>query len=472
MKAFIFCVLIIAGSLVLAQDTIYLSKSEPFAEVLGSATGSSALVLAKDVFLVAYNDGIITGGTIKLGRVQEDSIVAFVDSVDFAPSPGPGMISMSKLNESAFILSFTLNDRIYVRSGEIVDKSLILLGEIRKIESGAVSRFSQLAFSGNLFITAYYDRATEKGSCALGTIGEHLEIEIDSTYQFTDSGIPDTSLIAIDTLSKSSFVLSYGSSYGKSIIVSMDEDRALSFGTPFTFASNKVREINVLGLRENLFALVYDDEYEGKRRGVVILGRVDDAGIISHSEKYVFDEDWPSGISAIKLLRHEFMISYNGGWNDWHGYLVRARVAGDSVDFVNKVMFNSEPSLSSLSPMATFDGQDFMVIYLNRNTYRGFARLGSTIEFGRLSSFRNTSLPIFNIYPNPASHILHVQWASPGAIPAEVSLKVIDMSGRTVLSRKLETSRTTVELGDLQKGLYLLQLSDGKNVLTQKFIVN
>jgi len=473
---FLVLVMLIPEQFLLSQDTIYLSEPEQYTALLGSSTGSSVLALSQDLFLVAYNDGNSTGGTIKLGRVQEDSVIVFVDSVAFVPTPDPGQVSISKLSESRFILSFTLNERIYVRSGEVVDKALIMLGEIRKIESGPVSGFSQVTFAENLFITAYYDGASGMGTCALGSIGEDLEIDMDSTYLFTDSGISDTTIIALDTLSKSGFVISYGNAQGKSLLVSMDEDRVLSFGTPYTFASNPVHELNVVGLRAGLFVLVFDDENEGKRRGAVMLGTREESGMISYTEKFFFDNEKPSGISAIRLLPHEFMISYNGGWNDWHGYLIRARVVGGSVSFIDKVMFNPEPSLISLSPLARFDGQDFMVIYLNRNTYKGHARLGSTIEFGRLSSVAHFADPGFRIYPNPTSDVLYVQWLGSEGKTGDVSLKLIDMSGRTVLRKEfspaqITSDRLTIDLGDLQEGIYLIQLSDGKNFATQKLIV-
>jgi len=455
----------------LAQDTLYLSKPSLYAGSLGSPTGSDVLALTADLYLVAYNDGSNSGGTMKLGRVLEDSVISFVDSVEFAPPPGPGMISMSKLSASSFILSFILNERIYIRTGEVVDKALIILGEIRKMESGPVSRFSQLAFAGNSFLITYADGESESGRCALGSIGENLEIEIDSIYYFTDASIPDTTLIAMDTLSGSRAVLSYGASAGTTRVVSLDEDRVLSFGSAHKFSSNQVHELHVLGLKEGLFALVYDDESEGKRRGTVNLGETDTSGAISYSKKYFFEEDRPSGISAIKLLPHEFVISYNGGWNDWYGYLVRTRVVGDSVVFNHRAMFNPEPALNSLSPVARFDGQDFIVTYLNRNTYKGYARLASTIEFGRLSSLRENTPPAFSIYPNPTSGLLHIQWIGSEFIPEEISLRLIDISGRTVLSTKHSASQPTLDLSHLQKGLYLLQLSFGKKVETQKVVV-
>jgi len=346
-----------------------------------------------------------------------------------------------------------------------------MLGEIRKIISGAVSGFSQATAAGNLFLTAYYDGESEMGCCAFGSIGENLEIELDSIYQFSDTSIPDSTGIAIDTLSKSSFVISYGAATGKSLLVFLEEDGFLSFGSPATFASNGVHEINVLGLREDKFALVYDDASEGKRRGTVLLGSVDEYGAISYSEKFFFENDRPSGISARKLLPWEFIISYNGGWNDWFGYVIKARVEGGKVSFANKVMFNPEPALLSVSPLTPFDGQDFMVIYLNRNTYRGFAKLGTTIKFGRPSPVASFARPAFTIYPNPASDILHIQWSGTDDFRGDISIALMDMSGRIVRSKACHTSQTTFDLGGLQKGLYLIQISDGQGVAIEKVIL-
>ena len=133
--------------------------------------------------------------------------------------------------------------------------------------------------------------------------------------------------------------------------------------------------------------------------------------------------------------------------------------------------FNPEPALTSVSPLARFDGQDFMVTYLNRNNYSGYARLASTIEFGRLSSLQTVEQPAMKIYPNPARDVLHIQWDNQGFSSGSVTLKVLDMQGRTALSGQFRGSQTSISLADLQKGFYLLQLSDGKQTVSQKLIV-
>ena len=77
----------------------------------------------------------------------------------------------------------------------------------------------------------------------------------------------------------------------------------------------------------------------------------------------------------------------------------------------------------------------------------------------------NKSSNVF-ISPNPATNELTVASASHIG-----KIQVIDALGKTVLSHDANyTSQTTINISSLSKGVYFLQINDGTNVSTKKFI--
>ncbi len=451
-----------------SQDTISLTGQELYADMLGSASSSAVIALTPELFLVAYDDRNKEKGMIKMGRIYNDTVITFADSVDFVPYQGVDKVGLSRLSTTRFIISFTLDDRIFLRAGEVIDQALIELGGVHSIKSGAVKNFSLVSFSDERFISAYGDSDSGEGKCTLGTISEDLELSIDSTYRFAGSGFTDTTHIAIDTLSKSSFVISYGNGMGEALLASMDATHMLSFGDPFPFSSNQISNLNVLGITERTFAVVYNDNREKVQKGAVILGTIGAENQISYTGKLFFDDKKPSGISATKLTSYEFIISYNGGWDDWHGYVIRATVLGDTVIFSDNTMFNSEPPSNSLSPLTSLNNRDFLVTYLNRNTFKGYARVGSTNEFIDVTQVEPIPGPSFSLYPNPARDIVHLQWDSP---QGKVVIRVLDINGRTMMSREFRSSHITLPLGNYPKGIYFIQISDGNSVVSRKLLI-
>jgi hypothetical protein len=70
------------------------------------------------------------------------------------------------------------------------------------------------------------------------------------------------------------------------------------------------------------------------------------------------------------------------------------------------------------------------------------------------------------IAPNPATNELFVASASHFG-----KVAVIDALGKTVLSHDANcAAQTTINISSLSKGVYFLQVSDGTNLTTKKFI--
>jgi hypothetical protein len=73
----------------------------------------------------------------------------------------------------------------------------------------------------------------------------------------------------------------------------------------------------------------------------------------------------------------------------------------------------------------------------------------------------------FTLYPNPASNVVTINFDN--AEP--VNLRVFDMSGRQVISLNKINSGYNLPTAGLADGLYLLQVISGKNISTQKLVV-
>ena len=73
-----------------------------------------------------------------------------------------------------------------------------------------------------------------------------------------------------------------------------------------------------------------------------------------------------------------------------------------------------------------------------------------------------------NIYPNPAKDVLNVEM--PDNIPAS-SVAIFSVTGSVVFEQELsEQSSFSLSIGHLQKGIYILHVVSGKEVLVKKFV--
>jgi len=82
---------------------------------------------------------------------------------------------------------------------------------------------------------------------------------------------------------------------------------------------------------------------------------------------------------------------------------------------------------------------------------------------------KNASLEEVTVYPNPAVNNLSVDLR---AISSKVEIRIMDISGRIVVERNNTTSGNIeqFDISNLENGLYIISLNDGKSQKTQKFI--
>ena len=92
----------------------------------------------------------------------------------------------------------------------------------------------------------------------------------------------------------------------------------------------------------------------------------------------------------------------------------------------------------------------------------------SAVTPGEEAIFSIDNLPVFSVQPNPATEVLTVIPIS----SSECSLRLYDMNGKLVRDLNGLQDETRLDVSDLTRGVYFLQVKQGANVKTQKVLIN
>ncbi|MDG1760471.1 MAG: T9SS type A sorting domain-containing protein [Flavobacteriaceae bacterium] len=84
---------------------------------------------------------------------------------------------------------------------------------------------------------------------------------------------------------------------------------------------------------------------------------------------------------------------------------------------------------------------------------------------GNTLSIKKIEIPQFVTYPNPVQNELHVK----GSTSVE-SIVIYDIMGRNVLSRLPNKSEFNLNVSHLKKGVYMIKIKSGDNVITKKLV--
>ncbi|MCT4624153.1 MAG: T9SS type A sorting domain-containing protein [Schleiferiaceae bacterium] len=71
-----------------------------------------------------------------------------------------------------------------------------------------------------------------------------------------------------------------------------------------------------------------------------------------------------------------------------------------------------------------------------------------------------------NIYPNPTTQFLNIDFSE---TPGDLQIQIIDITGKTILSTEIEGLKTKIDVGELNEGLYFVQLSSKNYSFSSKF---
>ncbi|PCH64733.1 MAG: hypothetical protein COC01_10655, partial [Bacteroidetes bacterium] len=73
----------------------------------------------------------------------------------------------------------------------------------------------------------------------------------------------------------------------------------------------------------------------------------------------------------------------------------------------------------------------------------------------------------FKIYPNPANEYLTVNFPSQYK---NICYIIYDLTGRKIANGKISSSKNSIALNHLAKGMYMLCIEDGKHFYYRKFV--
>jgi hypothetical protein len=74
------------------------------------------------------------------------------------------------------------------------------------------------------------------------------------------------------------------------------------------------------------------------------------------------------------------------------------------------------------------------------------------------------------MYPNPSYGYLNIAMENFDGTP--VDMLIYDLKGRQMMSRQLTNAQTTLDVVDLEAGIYVVRLESQGETLTRKFVKN
>ena len=75
----------------------------------------------------------------------------------------------------------------------------------------------------------------------------------------------------------------------------------------------------------------------------------------------------------------------------------------------------------------------------------------------------------FKVYPNPASLFVNIEF---DYLPETgTSIEIIDVNGKSLIKKILESNINTVEISQLPTGIYILKVNNSQHYKTKKLII-
>jgi hypothetical protein len=133
---------------------------------------------------------------------------------------------------------------------------------------------------------------------------------------------------------------------------------------------------------------------------------------------------------------------------------------------------NSNYKASNILP--TDDGGAVMIIrkdprnmYTNMDAY--FIKIGPNGEITSLINLSNEHELTVSIYPNPTSQYVNLEL--PNSIDFITHVEILDMNGKTLSSRNVQSTRAQIDVANLSKGVYfVLAYTQSGMIIKEKFV--
>ncbi|WP_052444423.1 M4 family metallopeptidase [Flammeovirga sp. OC4] len=124
---------------------------------------------------------------------------------------------------------------------------------------------------------------------------------------------------------------------------------------------------------------------------------------------------------------------------------------------------------SASTPCESFtygEVEDYTVNISNSASINTIAQTLSNTRVESLGSALTHSS--FDVYPNPAQSIINI---TTGVFAGNGTLSIFNINGQQVLSQSVDTEKVVIPVQTLQKGMYLIKVSNALESKTKKFIV-
>ncbi|RLJ63379.1 putative secreted protein (Por secretion system target) [Lacinutrix venerupis] len=139
-------------------------------------------------------------------------------------------------------------------------------------------------------------------------------------------------------------------------------------------------------------------------------------------------------------------------------------------------------SLQPLEPLSFADGENSLgdwifnigdiIVDGNRATWNSLTL--TICETGNIPILGTTDFDLensFSVFPNPNNGEFNIKFNS---VSNDIAISIFDVRGRSVYNKSYTTSgafNEAINLGDVQSGMYLLNVKDGDRTITKKIIV-
>ena len=75
---------------------------------------------------------------------------------------------------------------------------------------------------------------------------------------------------------------------------------------------------------------------------------------------------------------------------------------------------------------------------------------------------------VFNLYPNPSNGIVTIEFQD---LHSANNFKILDITGKTILNKKIYSIKETIDLSFLSKGIYIIQIRDSKSTSANRLVI-
>jgi len=183
---------------------------------------------------------------------------------------------------------------------------------------------------------------------------------------------------------------------------------------------------------------------------------------------------WEKGLNGKPgkvLLQKEGIEVNKQKLNEFNNYLIDTTIIVTDTFFVGW----RKASIKMLNVGIDLNSTDIQHKYYNMNgnwvksSIAGDLLIRPIFMNSTITNISDIQEPEFKIYPNPANDFIKIEY-SENANFSDLNIKIYDIFGKLILSQKAE-NELEISTSEFATGIYLLQLSDNKKIISTKKIV-